>query len=99
MKLDDQLLKFEIVDGSVICKINIEDLVWAFEHNINSNPDNMPKIVKGKEKEFAKYVIEYLMDEDKNNGNNTNWSTPFENCFEEILESAEEFYIEPYDED
>jgi hypothetical protein len=87
---NNQLMKFKITDNKLEMSIKIDDIVWLF-HN---SPDNFNgngiavKVKKGKEKEFAEYVLKYLMDFECDS-HNTNWSAKFDEAFNTVLCGAE----------
>lgn len=94
-EFNDQVMKFKITNDKLKIEISLKDLVWLF-HN---SPDNCnydgtglgAKIKRGKRQEFAEYIVNMLMDESPNNGNNTRWGEPFEDIFIGIFEGAEDF--------
>ena len=93
-EFNDQLLKFKITNNKLKMEISLKDLVWLF-HN---SPDNTydgenigAKIKRGRRQEFAEYIVNMLMDDSPNNGNNTRWGEPFEDVFMEIFEGDEDF--------
>jgi len=96
-EFNDQVMKFKITNDKLKMEIKLSDLAWLLKNSPNNIGDNGDEdychVRKGKNKEFAEYVINMLMDESPNDGNNTRWAEPFENIFEEVMESVEDGFI------
>lgn len=89
---NNQVMKFILSDEELKMSIKVKDLIWLF-HNSPENFDGegiAVKVKKGREKEFAEHILRYLMDYGNPDSNNINWSVPFENAFQEVLEGAED---------
>lgn len=94
MKVNEQLMKFKIEDNKLKMEIKISDLIWLFktsEANFDGGEGQIAKVKKDKKEEFIEYIIDYLKDENIDNGNLRNWAVPFENCFYDIVEGYEDF--------
>jgi hypothetical protein len=98
MKYDNQIMKFNITDTELQMSIKIDDIVWLFHNSpyncnlrsVEQGIDCMVKVKQGKEKEFAEYVVKYLMEFESCDSHNTNWSAKFDEAFNTILEGAED---------
>lgn len=93
MNADEQLMKFKIEDNKLKMEIKISDLIWLFKTSeVNFDGEGqIAKVKKDKKQEFIEYIIDYLKDENIDNGNLRNWAEPFENCFYDIVEGYEDF--------
>ena len=91
-ELNDQLLKFKITKDKLKMEINIKDLVFLFENSPNNDIGNEPITIKrGKRQDFVKYFVEHLQEYSMYNDNDTRWGIGFEEVFDDIFESFEDF--------
>lgn len=89
-----QALKFTITDDALKMEISLKDLVWLFENSPNNTYDGetvAATVKKDKVQDFAKFIVESLMDETQNDSGDTVWGQPFEEAFEKIFEGYEDF--------
>jgi len=93
-KFDQQVMKFSITKDKLKMEMSLKDLVWLFHNSPNNMSDDGEgigvKVRRGKRQEFAEFIVNFLMDESRNDENNVNWGEPFENAFQEIFEGAED---------
>jgi len=94
-KFEEQLTKFYITNDKLKMEISLKDLVFLFE-NCPNNMDyngNFPgcKIKRGKRQEFGEYVVRMLLDDAPNERDTIRIGEPFDDIFEEIMESCEDF--------
>ena len=95
-EFNDHLLKFKITNDKLKMEISLKDLAWLFHNspnNVSKYNDELPfaRIKPGRRQEFAEHLVKILMDDAEYERDCFKWSEPFENAFEEILESAGEF--------
>lgn len=92
-EFNDQVMKFKITKDKLKMEINLRDLEYLFA----SSPSNydgeqeIAKIKRGRRQQFAEYVVRMLLDDAPNERDCVRWGEPFEDIFEEIAESAEDF--------
>jgi len=100
-EFNNQLLKFKITNDKIKMEISLKDLVSLFNTDPNNFDGDKPfvKIKAGKRQEFAEYIVNMLMDESPNNGDNTRWADPFADIFMEIFEGAEDDFCKYTSED
>lgn len=93
---NDQLMKFKITNDKLKMEIKLSDLARLFKNSPNNMSDNGEcdycHVRRGKNKEFAEKVVEYLLDLSPEDENNTRWGQLFENIFEELIESGDELF-------
>lgn len=91
---NDQLMKFKITADKLKMEIKLSDLAWLLKNSPNNMSDDGEgeycHVRKGKNKEFAEKIVEYLLDESTQDENCTRWGLPFEEIFQEMMESDEE---------
>lgn len=94
-KFTDQVMKFEITKDKLKMEISLKDLAWLLENSPNNYDEGngVIKVKRGKRQEFAKFIVERLMDDSSEDSNNVIWGEPFENIFMEIFEGAEDEFI------
>jgi hypothetical protein len=93
-KFNNQVMKFTITSDKLKMEMSLQDLVWLFHNSPNNTYDGEnigAKVKPGMRQEFAEFIVKFLMDDARNESDNTNWSEPFENAFLEIIEGAEDF--------
>lgn len=103
-EFNQQLLKFKITNDKLKMEISLKDLVWLFENSPENTYDGESvgvKVRRGKRQEFAKFIVDNLMDESSNGGNGDDvvWGVPFEEVFMRIFEGAEDEFCKYFSED
>ena len=99
-EFNDQLLKFKVTNDKLKMEISLKDLVFLFENSENNVADIEPITIKrGKRQEFAEYFVEHLQDYSVYNDNDTRWGIGFEEVFNDIFESSEDFAKYPEDDE
>ena len=90
-KYDNGVLKTELsADGKTVhFSIKVSDLKLLFK-TCSENFDGS-NIRRGREREFIDYVLERMDEPSMWNDDTVKWALPFEEIFQEILESAEDF--------
>ncbi len=88
-------MKFKITNDKLKMEISLKDLAWLFRNspeNISEDGETpFARIKPGRRQEFAEHFVKILMDDAEYERDCFKWSEPFENAFEEILESGEDF--------
>lgn len=101
MENSNQLMKFRIENNKLIMEISIDDLVKL----VNEDPENFDgdkailKIKEDKKDELAKYIIEHLVDDNRDNENLTNWAIPFQSVFDNLYIDIHKDFCEYLEED
>jgi len=102
-EFNDFLMKFAIDDSKLKMEISLDDLVFLFENCPNNMDDcgNCPgyKIKPDMKQEFAEYVVRMLLDDAPYERDAIRIGEPFDDIFEGIMESYEDFCQYPNDEE
>lgn len=92
---NDQLMKFKITADKFKMEIKLSDLAKLLKESPNNMSDNGEgdycHVRKGHNQQFAEKVVEYLLEKSSYDDNCTRWGLPFEEIFQEMMESDEEF--------
>lgn len=93
---NEHLLKFRLTNDKLKMEISFKDLEWLFHNSPNNygiDGNNCPyaQIKRGKRQEFAKWIVEHLLDQSQGEADTMVWSEPFEYLFTEVTESAADF--------
>lgn len=94
---NEQIMKFKITKNKLKMEIKLSDLAWLLKNSPSNVSDDGEgeycHVRKGKNQEFAEYIVKALMEDSQNERDCVKWGEPFEDIFEEIMESCEDEFI------
>lgn len=93
---NETVFKVKADKEGLTIKISMEDILFLFENSPTNYTGYGPnaKVIKGKEGDFCKRIVELLLDFPDSDAENIRLGEPFEFAFEEICCSGEDFIEE-----
>jgi len=88
IEANNQIMKFKVTNDKLKMEITLKDLVWLFHNSPNNIEDDklFAKVIPGKRKEFAEWVVSMMNSGSPDNEENPVWGQLLEEIFNIIFE-------------